>query len=491
MASRLAKVAFASLLLTSLATADIRRPAGGNYQPPPPPKNTGSEATIRIFTESHVESHKTHNPIYDSEACSSGRPSDTVLLRPGECLSSTSPFEMRVETSPVCDNGQIPMLFYYANRGCSGNAVYKTNRGDDSMPHDCLGPAAADGSWSVIMRCDLWATFARDVDRHLELRRPDDGGALVAETEAVPAMIQGFLSADCGDYSWERKFKDQKPKEVPVDKCVRFSGNSFRMTLAPRCANGTRATWARFVDERCNMGKVEWDEGMVDVPPFYDEGCLTVGHLKTGNPDRPYGEKIRSFSFWCDGWKEGEDPMPPKKEEEDEKKSKAAQGTVSDNSCWFKKGSPTGSTFIHRSSEQCWGLRPHADLYIVRSAVCENGTEALLARFEGKNCQGTPVALEGVKEDMIRHCLPEEKYPTEDSYAWWCTGDMPVQQPSEPVTNHRDGGGKFVVIFAIVVVSLACVGTAVYCFSAPLTRLARKIKVSRSVRYVQMYESFH
>jgi hypothetical protein len=399
---------------------------------------TNTNATIRIFSS-------------NSQSCSPSESQTTLSIAPETCLQGDYPLHhnLIVDTDPVCANGHVPVLLLYSNRGCTGRPSWNTNRKGLEIPHSCLSGTGTT-YWSLIFRCGIWATLTDGGDAYLDAEPP---GRVPKDGPAVPALIEThFLSCSAQTVGGPKKI------EVPVDRCMRKSTWKMMIHRFPVCANGTRAMWARFPGDKCNGGELV-EDGLVDLADSNLGQCLDTHYIGR--------QEMGSMAFWCDGF-QGRDPWPEKEKKEKET-TKAKKGSVSDNNCWTKKGPTRASTWIHRDADICWGLRPFAQMYVYSPAICENGTQSLLARYEGKGCKGSPAALIEVTDDNKKKCLPEEEYPSEDSYSWWCSGETqeepPENQPGKTPPS-KSNGNSLIIFFTItgIVILLFIAAPIVFCY---------------------------
>ncbi|KAI0602825.1 hypothetical protein F4775DRAFT_588394 [Biscogniauxia sp. FL1348] len=125
----------------------------------------------------------------------------------------------------------------------------------------------------------------------------------------------------------------------------------------------------------------------------------------------------------------------------------ATAGSVSDNACFIETGEFPRSTFKRPEADQCFNMAAFHKLKIWRAAKCEDGSAAMLARYDAPGCGGEPAMLDAVADDMIRTCLD---MPTKEpaSYAFWCSGE--IKEPgvkeaaaaSDVDSGNGDGNGS-------------------------------------------------
>jgi hypothetical protein len=132
-------------------------------------------------------------------------------------------------------------------------------------------------------------------------------------------------------------------------------------------------------------------------------------------------------------------PPPPKP------KPRPSAASISDSACWVKgvSGAASFPRLLFRTTEadNCLDTAPGHSLKVFRNALCANGTEALLARFDGRGCRGEPSSLGEVRPDMIDTCLDvasDDAAP--GSYAFWCAGDLRRKPAQETLFEDGRGG---------------------------------------------------
>ena len=75
------------------------------------------------------------------EKCSPAELSNTLSLAAEACLSGDYHLShnLRINTTPTCPNGEVPVLLYYPHRGCTGEPTYHTGRKGHDIPiNECL-----------------------------------------------------------------------------------------------------------------------------------------------------------------------------------------------------------------------------------------------------------------------------------------------------------------------------------------------------------------
>lgn len=127
--------------------------------------------------------------------------------------------------------------------------------------------------------------------------------------------------------------------------------------------------------------------------------------------------------------------------------SRPAFASVSDSTCnAIVRGEPA---FVYQKPEpdMCVNIAEHRLLSIYRNALCPNGTEALLARFNGPDCKGEPFSLEkaDLSDDSNIPCLAVAENRNEAaSYAFWCSGDLKRGEEVRETGLSRDDGSTAV-----------------------------------------------
>ncbi|KAH6646098.1 hypothetical protein BKA67DRAFT_663962 [Truncatella angustata] len=132
-------------------------------------------------------------------------------------------------------------------------------------------------------------------------------------------------------------------------------------------------------------------------------------------------------------------------------------GSTSDNSCWVKELPNRAPIFRHPQPDLCVQIEPLRQLKIYHTAICSNGTEALLARYDVPGCIGEPSSLETVSEDLLKTCL---SMPSKGagSYAFWCEGAAeapPQKQPSSDPSKPNNNGGSIWGLLGILLLIFA------------------------------------
>ncbi|KAI1634465.1 hypothetical protein F4809DRAFT_510137 [Biscogniauxia mediterranea] len=129
----------------------------------------------------------------------------------------------------------------------------------------------------------------------------------------------------------------------------------------------------------------------------------------------------------------------------------ATAGSVSDDACFIETttGEFPRTHFQRPEADRCFDIGAFRKLKIWEAAACEDGSAALLARYDAPGCGGgggsEPAMLDAVGGDMTRTCLD---MPTKGpaSYAFWCTGEIKEAGGKEAAAasdvDGDNGGGS-------------------------------------------------
>ncbi|KAI1502032.1 hypothetical protein F5X99DRAFT_171044 [Biscogniauxia marginata] len=119
----------------------------------------------------------------------------------------------------------------------------------------------------------------------------------------------------------------------------------------------------------------------------------------------------------------------------------ATAGSISDNACWIETNEFPRTYFKRLEADQCFNIAAYHKLKIWKTPKCEDGSDAILVRYNAPGCQGEPSMKDDVGEDMIRTCLD---MPTKEpaSYAFWCTGEIENAGLSEAATSSNDNNNN-------------------------------------------------
>jgi hypothetical protein len=435
------KQALALAVSSGLVSASMRQAQSHYSRPKSEDLGLQRSATINLWAENLATTPK-------SMECDESSPYNTITLAPEVCLSGDYYLNsnFRITEQPLCPDGKLPIMVFYHNRGCTGDVKYHSKFDDIGPPTSCLFDANPK-YWSVIFRCGMWATMERGADEHVAAVPPMVDSSSQSDV-AVGGAVEAYLGPLCDEFQGGRR---ERPKTVPVDKCLGRLSYSIRITKPAVCANGTRALWARFKGDKCDYGEITYTDGpgLVDIQDSDIGVCQATGRVGRKNEDW-----IGSMSFWCDGFGDVKRPDPSAPPEVEKLKPKA--GSVSESAC-----QPKAPFFNHPKTDTCVNLRTNK-LKIYSSGVCENGTSALWAKYPEKNCVGSPVSIASVSKDMMEKCLD---VTDTSSFSFWCTGKglgtTPPTIPNKP-NKPKSGGMPVFLIVILCVMSVVLLGLAVF-----------------------------
>lgn len=227
---------------------------------------------------------------------------------------------------------------------------------------------------------------------------------------------------------------------VPVDTCVsaNFSINvNVRVTESARCAGGRKPALVIYQKAKCTGGYIIHEDfvshrqgGSNAKSPSY---CLPNG-FKSSRSTMKMGDEW-SMYFRCQDT-ESDGPrvnmemdiyLPQPKPKQDVKK-RPGFASVSDTTCLMDRTKVKEFFFQKPEPDMCVNVEAGRWLSIYRNAQCPNGTEALFAQFEGRDCKGEPRSLEEVNDGIMSidsniPCLGVGGQG-EGSYAFWCSGEL-------------------------------------------------------------------
>lgn len=328
--------------------------------------------------------------------------------------------------------------------------------------------------WSVFYLAMAFNAVAVAQDGQQRLTTGDDEFS-GPSTPATPGQITIFdkPSILCAN----RRGQTTTKLDVPMNTCLSadFTLDSNVFLSSPGyCPGGSRRPYvALFPTADCTGDGAHptwWDRpgGM-----GYTGYCLSELVWNFGDIPRPEGQW--SMIFHCgDEHAEHNDtikiylPEAPV-EEKPKPRPRRKEASVSDSACFIPGIGMAGAPrFIFQKprADTCRDVKPKHRLKIYRNALCDNGTEALFARFSGAGCEGEPVVLEEVGEEMMAtnfddSCI-EMGGEEESSYAFWCTGMLEQPQKAQSKTKS---GTKSDARAWVLPTSLGAFGLAV-CFVA-------------------------
>ena len=171
-------------------------------------------------------------------------------------------------------------------------------------------------------------------------------------------------------------------------------------------------------------------DGLMDIDDSTIGKCIWTGQNMENRR-----KKIGSVAFWCDGWPNVKVVEPNTPQEPEGNRITAGPGSVSDNACLSPLEPFRATTFKHPPVDTCVDIGGKY-LKIYQPGVCPNGTTSLLASYGQTNCQGVPRIGE-MTSMYIKTCLD---LGGAQSFAFWCTGDIPAAQ-----IPNRVGQGRITV----------------------------------------------
>jgi hypothetical protein len=386
----------------------------------------GKDATINLYPPSLVQMRM------DAGFSCREKDYNTITLATETCLTGNyyPSKNIKILEDPVCDDGSAPFLTYYQQSGCEGKAHYTTDLAKNSLAQSCLWSGYAPEEWSMIFRCRSERASAEGASTyqtatpppppptlpHTGLSTKADSPSTIHVEKSSDALVLSHLSPGCTGYT----IGGNKPYNLKADKqCATTPGYGIQIQKPAVCANGTRAKWARYEDDKCGHGHFPAKYGLMDIRDADIGKCLSTGPVSSPT-------KVRSIAFWCDGLKPQDRKSEDKEDEPKKQKPKAAAGSVSESACMVGKA----PFFNHPKTDTCVNLRT-SKMKIYSSGVCDNGTKALMATYSGKNCMRSPAKLWDLGPEEMQRCLP---FDAVGSFAFWCTGDVVVPQP---VLTHK------------------------------------------------------
>lgn len=405
-----------------------------------------------------------------------GKNYNAITLAVNTCLNGDyyPNNNMKVEEDPVCADGSAPFLSYYQRQGCKGKTHYTADLEKRSMRYSCLWSGYAPEEWSMIFRCGSERATAEGAEVYQKATPPPPPPTIPYKEHPIPpqppvpldepsdATILSHLSPSCSGFTvGSNNLYTLKPDK----QCATTPGYGIQIQKPAVCANGTRAKWARYEDEKCGYGHFPEKYGLMDIRDSDIGKCLSTGPINSSI-------KVRSIAFWCDGLKE-RDPAnePPEKEA-----PQARAGSVSESACMVGKA----PFFNHPKTDTCVSLRT-STMKIYSSGVCANGTKALMAVYAQKTCAGDPERIWDLRNEEIETCL---RFEGVGSFAFWCTGEIDTAStwtdPKAAAKAKHASTGKGVYFFLWL--TFAAVGVSVLVGSmlylASYFSLGQKLRVS-------------
>ncbi|ETS86298.1 hypothetical protein PFICI_00126 [Pestalotiopsis fici W106-1] len=131
-----------------------------------------------------------------------------------------------------------------------------------------------------------------------------------------------------------------------------------------------------------------------------------------------------------------------------------AAGSVSDNACRVEELPYTAPTFRHPARDVCVDIEALRKVKIYSAATCQNGTEALFARYRAPGCVGEPAELQAIGEELLGACLSMPSRGA-GSYGFWCDG-VEERAPLDPAPasppQYSSGGGFWGLIGILLLI---------------------------------------
>jgi hypothetical protein len=238
-------------------------------------------ATIKLY----AASTKSQEPPPE-DSCA-GTDFNTVSFPADTCLSGDYYPTNNVlpAESPLCANGQIPAFIYYRARGCTGEIGY-TSLG--SGPNICIWPWIQPQYWSIIWRCSNKWGYLVDT-KHYQAAIPPPAPSPDPPSSGI---VIPYSTLDCSD----RAAGGIETIAVRTGDCLATPWHGIRVLEPAVCENGTRAQWARFLDDNCGQGVIS-KLGLVDISNEDVGKCLHLDPMSDHDTNWP---RVRSVAFWCD-----------------------------------------------------------------------------------------------------------------------------------------------------------------------------------------------
>ncbi|KAK4170461.1 hypothetical protein QBC43DRAFT_374728 [Cladorrhinum sp. PSN259] len=378
---------------------------------------------------------------------SGGDDAETVVeidLAVGTCLSGDYYLRdnLEIKRAPVCGDGSNTKakVEYYRVRGCKGEPAItrEVYEGEEKKKNACLWGEKDEGArlsyyWSMVIRC------------------PDEGDTVLGHRDATPKILHqsngvgggGVVKGDV-QYVTGSSCKDGERGfgawSNGPDDCswpyTTFGFHSIRITNPLICPNGTRARIARYEDTRksdrtykCNGGKMTLVDGLMDVNDDDLGKCISVRGLSLL---RGGTANAKGIMWYCDGFPSldntddhGNAAPPPKQDS----KNLNPNALVSHNACeinTYSYGQNSGAaeerptTWMEVPLDKCMNLFNGRPLRALRTPVCPDGKEAMLAKWSTSNCPGMPDSVAGFQAGLGEVCRTFHGRDGSGSYEFWC-----------------------------------------------------------------------
>ncbi|KAK3991280.1 hypothetical protein QBC44DRAFT_55939 [Cladorrhinum sp. PSN332] len=385
----------------------------------------GAFAKLSLYPGSRVHPEDLKSLGEEMSPCPENANPVEAQLSFGVCLSGDYYLQNNFKITQVsssCKDGSKPQLSYYPRRGCRGEpAVTKDAFSDDS----CLWSTKDDEPqpsyyWSLSIDCP-------GADPTKPLSHRDATPTIVHQiTGGVKGDVKYITGSPCKE---DDRFWGSGAWSNPHDDCswpvTTWGFNAIRITNPPICPNGTRARLTRFEDtgesdwayrrNKCNHGKITFVDGLVDVNDYDLNRCIRVqgmSLLRGGTAN------AKGIMWYCDGLSLTDAP--------EEKKSMNPNALVSHNACQPNGyGGPREAvrrptTWMEVPLDKCMSLTNHQPLRTLRTPVCPEGTEAMLATWSTSNCPGMPDSVAGFTAGLGSVCKTFHGRDGSASYSFWC-----------------------------------------------------------------------
>ncbi|KAK4226201.1 hypothetical protein QBC38DRAFT_237031 [Podospora fimiseda] len=404
-------------------------------------------AKLTLFPGSRVHPEDLKSLGKEIPPCPDNVESLEAQLPFGVCLSGEYYLQnnFKIEELSSCSDGSKPKISYYRRRGCKGDPTFIRDipAGDTCLWSNKDEPQPS-YYWSLLISC-----------------ADEEPGKPLVQMDATPAIVHQIFGGVKGDIEYvtgrpckeNDRFWGTGAWSKSFDECswpvTTWEFYAVRITNPPICRNGTRARLVRFEDtgesdwayrrNKCNHGKMTFVDGVVDVNDDDLHKCIDVQRmpvLRGGTAD------AKGIMWHCDGLSADAAAVTAEKP-----KSHSPNALVSHNACQvnsYQRGSREAvqrpPTWMEVPLDHCMSLTNHQPLRTLRTPVCPDGKEAMLATWSTANCPGMPDRVAGFTAKLGSICRTFHGRDGTASYSFWC--DAKDSSQTEQRRLRRPGGDK-------------------------------------------------
>jgi hypothetical protein len=434
--------------------------------------STGSEARISLFEPAKVS----HADRLTSLDCRATKPSESIYLGIDTCLWSDYYLvnNFKIAQFPFCPGGRPATVLFYEGTSCTGNPTFRSDQSHGGSPEEitdrCLF-GSSPKQWSLVFRCADVDSQSISKGRFRKAVPPSYETSKINKPNSQGGVLTLYESTDCTIY------RPKQPTFLDADVCLPIRDGdrlgSIHITQPVVCGNGKAALTKVYEDEECEtwtavLGSDAWTDSYY---ASLDKKCHTT--------------TVRSISFFC-GAKHPTpfdqvpphrhedveqlillDPTPePEPEPEPEPQPKPAPkpnpvpssryalvtGYTTKN-CTESQG--LAGTVTQMEADTCVSSVMYRSLHIQKSAICSNGTQALLGVYSRPGCHPEDMTtLQALPSDYSKWCGLSTNT---DSLVFWCEG-LPE---SEIGGKQGSVGGLVKLLLLVLLIVIVFIALAV------------------------------